>query len=485
MENTVFSWASALQDFLDPNNHVTPLVELPPHLNPYHEDGVCVFLKLQTFLPLGNIKSISARGMLKKLQDEGQCEKTHTIVENSSGNTAFSLAVLGRTLGISHMRARVSNEITRWKLQLLQLFGVQPVVNQEQICPNPNDRKSWIYKAQSEGTQCGWYNPDQYHNLANPEIHYQLTGQQIWKQILTLDTSYNFQFFCAGLGTTGTFIGITKYLKEQNPDFIALWVVRKPNNPIPWPRTLHLLQQIGFDWKNYVDDLQEVSSKQAYETSLQLIRSGLVVGPSSWMALAGLFAQLQKMKTEWSLLQKKKKNQKISAVVICPDGPYVYLEEYMKYCDPKVFPDILNQDLLLEKYEEMSMEQNDTLQITCQDAFQHCYTPQSREKYEKTQYIPDLILAPEYVAIDLRTQDSFEHVHLQGFQCLPLDKLQLSDFSPYRSKKIFLLCSYGKQSAYLASKLHNIGYDVVSITGGLAEWSDENLPRIRSQECSL
>lgn len=51
--------------------------------------------------------------MLKKLQDEGQCEQTHTIVENSSGNTAFSLAVLGRTLGISHMRARVSNEITR------------------------------------------------------------------------------------------------------------------------------------------------------------------------------------------------------------------------------------------------------------------------------------------------------------------------------------------------------------------------------------
>lgn len=72
----------AWQEFLDPERHQTPLVELPPFLNPFVEDGVHIFLKLQTFLPLGNIKSISAWGMLKSLIKEGK--QVHTLVENSS-----------------------------------------------------------------------------------------------------------------------------------------------------------------------------------------------------------------------------------------------------------------------------------------------------------------------------------------------------------------------------------------------------------------
>lgn len=475
----VFSGEDALENFLNPEFHVSPLVELPSSLNPYFDDGVRVFLKLQTFLPLWNVKSISARGMLNPVLNWDFLSGVNTIVENSSGNTAFSLAVLGRSLGIKNMRARVSNEITKGKLQLLQLFGVEPVVNKEQICPNPQDTKSGIYKAKIEWTQKGWYNPDQYHNPENPNIHYQLTGKQLWRQISSIDKDYNFQIFCAGLGTTGTFIGISKYLKEQKSNFLALGVVRKPNNPIPWPRTHHLLQQIGFDWQQHLDVLEEISSKQAYEMSLQLIRAGLVVWPSSGMALNGLFSHLARMKAEGNL-KKRKNGIALSAVVICPDGPYVYLDEYFKYCDPQLFPKIANEELLLEKSPSWSQVWDSKWQILCREAFDLLYSPHPSNAAPY-----DLKLKSNVSLIDLRTPSEFEHVHLPWAICMPFDDTDLKDFIPYKNKKIVLFCAYGRKSAMLTKTLQEKWYDALGVEWGLVARSENNLPRIVAKNCPL
>lgn len=485
MQGTVFTWPSALQEFLDPSNHITPLVELPNSLNPYLDDWVRIFLKLQTFLPLWNIKSISAWWMLNAVKQDLNESKIDTLVENSSGNTAFSLSVLGRAMWIPNMRARVSNEITKEKLQLLQLFWVQTVVNQEQICPNPNDKRSWIYKAKDEWQQPWRYNPDQYHNTANPDIHYKITGKQLQDQISSIDREYNFQIFCAWLGTTGTFIWISKYFKEQKSDFFSLWVVRKPNNPIPWPRTLHLLQQIGFDRKNYVNALQEISSKDAYETSLQLIRAGLVVWPSSGMALCGLFAQLQKMKSEGTLASKKWSHKFLSAVVVCPDGPYPYLDEYFKYCDIKHFPEVINAELLLEKNNSLAGIWNSNQQITCEECFTLLYTPESRKAFSGDSNINTLSLDSNIVLVDLRTQAEFNHVHLSWSMNIPFDEMKMNQFAPYKWKKLILICSYGKKSDYLANKLVKDGFNAFWIMGGMVEWSNKKLPRIVENNCKL
>lgn len=136
-------------------------------------------------------------------------------------------------MGIPRMRAWVSQEITKGKLQLLQLFGVEAVVHAEQICPNPQDPNSGIIKAKEEGKQAGRYNPDQYHNIANPQIHARVTGKQLAEQLQSLQDEISLCFFCAGLGTTGTFIGTSETLKAYFPTLSALGVVRKPNNPIP------------------------------------------------------------------------------------------------------------------------------------------------------------------------------------------------------------------------------------------------------------
>jgi cysteine synthase A len=89
---TVFSGENGIKEYLNPSSHCTPIVELPSHLNPYRKDGVRIFLKLTSHLPLMNIKSIPIFHML----EQTDLSNTHTVVENSSGNTAYSLAVLAR-----------------------------------------------------------------------------------------------------------------------------------------------------------------------------------------------------------------------------------------------------------------------------------------------------------------------------------------------------------------------------------------------------
>lgn len=483
MSWSVFAWTSALEDFLNPYHHLTPLVELPVDLNPYAQDGVRVFLKLQTFLPLGNIKSLSARGMLHQAKESWQFDDQlpHTIVENSSGNTAFSLAVLGRSMGIPKMRAWVSQEITKGKLQLLQLFGVEAVVHAEQICPNPQDPRSGIVKAREEGKQAWRYNPDQYHNIANPQIHARLTGKQLSEQLQSLKDEVEFRFFCAGLGTTGTFIGISECLKSHFASVSALGVVRKPNNPIPWPRTYHLLQQIGFDWQAAVDVLVEVSSKQAYESSLALIRAGFLVGPSSGMALQGLFLHLAELKALGQLSPFSKKP--MAAVVICPDGPYPYLDEYFTYCDAELFPEVLNQELLLES-SSLGLDSFANTLRESKKVFEKLYV-QALESEDSFSDPEDLVLRQEYVLIDLRTQQEFAHVHLPGALCLPFAELSLESFRPFADKTLVLYCAYGKKSAFWAQKLQELGYHAFSLQGGLAEWSSNTLPRCKAKDCLL
>ena len=96
----VYRGQSAVNDFLNPENHLTPLVELSEKLNPFIADQVHIYIKLQTFLPLMNIKSIPAYEMLK--QDMSPTKK---IIESSSGNMAFSLSILSRSAGYEKMKA--------------------------------------------------------------------------------------------------------------------------------------------------------------------------------------------------------------------------------------------------------------------------------------------------------------------------------------------------------------------------------------------
>ena len=100
-----FEGNTAVLDFLNPDNApYVPLVEIPDHVNPYRKDGIRVFAKLMNALPLANIKSLPAYNMLAEKKKNGNLEGIDTIIENSSGNTVFSLAVIAKLMGIHHIR---------------------------------------------------------------------------------------------------------------------------------------------------------------------------------------------------------------------------------------------------------------------------------------------------------------------------------------------------------------------------------------------
>ncbi|MGI9570019.1 MAG: pyridoxal-phosphate dependent enzyme [Desulfobulbia bacterium] len=341
----VFEGPNAMRDFLDlgklPN---LPLVELPASINPYAGDQIRIFAKLMNMLPLGNVKAVPAYNMIREKFLSGELEGVERLIENSSGNTVSSLAIVARHFGVDTTSSYVPAEISWNKLLMLLFFGIIPIVNQEPANPSKNDPASGVQKARKDGERPDTLNPGQYENPDNPSAHEKWTGPQIWEQ-----TDGKIGVFCAALGTTGTLIGTSTYLKRQNPNLSVLGVMRTPDHYVPGARTEKLLNLVGYDWRSHLDHIECAESEVSYRLSMEMSRLGLLVGPTSGMALAGLLQHLEKMKTEETLDSLRNLAGEVLCVFPCPDGPLPYLDEYPKYVDASEFPAIRNKDFLLNK----------------------------------------------------------------------------------------------------------------------------------------
>ncbi len=341
----VFQGSDSVKDYLNPGKAAyLPLVEIPEELNPFLHQGVRIFAKMMTFSGLHNVKAIPAYNMMLEAYERGELTDIARVIENSSGNTVSAIAIAARLFGVAEAKAIVPDEVSWHKLLMLRFFGVAPIVNREPQQPDADDPRSGVYKARALGQQEGWLNPGQYHNQDNPKAHEKWIGKQIWEQ-----TSGNVTVLCAGLGTTGTIIGNSRYLKAQNAQVQVVGVRRACGHYVPGPRTEELLKLIGFDWQPHVDSVQEAETAASYQKSMELSRAGLVVGPSSGLSLVGLLRYLQQRKDEKRLDELRNGQGEISSVFICPDTPFPYLDEYFKYLDESNFPKIENEAWLLNK----------------------------------------------------------------------------------------------------------------------------------------
>jgi cysteine synthase len=106
---------------------------------------------------------------------------------------------------------------------------------------------------------------------------------------------------------------------------------------------------VHFDWKKQVDHIEEAGMQESYENSLHLSRSGILVGPSSGFAYAGLIRFLRKREKKGGFDRLRNKDGKIVAVFICCDGPFQYLQEYFTYVDKDHFPRVKKSHLLINK----------------------------------------------------------------------------------------------------------------------------------------
>jgi cysteine synthase len=341
----VFTGRHSVRNFLDPGKHpYLPLVEIPPELNPFLADRVRIHAKLMTFSPLGNIKALAGFNMMREAHARGELEGVKRAVENSSGNTVSAVALAARQFGVPSTRSFVPHEISWHKLLMLLFFDVEPIVNTEPAEPDPSDARSGVNKARKLGRRKGWINPGQYENEGNPKAHQKWTARQIWQQ-----TQGKIGVFSAGLGTTGTVIGNSRYLKRKKRGVQIVGVMRKEGNYVPGVRTQNLLRLIRFDWRAHVDSIERIGTVESYRRSLELSRQGIIAGPSSGFALAGLLQYLQRRKSEGSLDALRESNGEVHCVFICCDSPTPYLDEYFKYLGKSDFPRIHNESLLLNK----------------------------------------------------------------------------------------------------------------------------------------
>jgi cysteine synthase B len=181
----------------------TPLVGLPKFSS---SPGVRLWAKLESHNPTGSVKDRIARAMVDDAEKSGRLASGDTLIEPSSGNTGIALALIARVRGyrlVVVMPANTSLE----RRQLLDAYGAEVVLSPAEEGSNGSIRMA----ERLVGEHPDWVMLYQYGNAANAQAHYETTGPEIWRDLPEVT------HFVAGLGTTGTLVGVARYLKEQNP----------------------------------------------------------------------------------------------------------------------------------------------------------------------------------------------------------------------------------------------------------------------------
>ena len=316
----VFSGRDAVRQLLNPDcNPPIPLVELPLSLNPFADQRVRIFAKLLYLLPLLNLKSLPALNML---QDAGaKLDSVHTLVESSSGNTVFSLAILARLFGIRSVRAVVPIDLAPGKLELLRLAGAE-------IRFTPPGENGVAF-AKRAGARPGFLNLGQYGNPANVAAHAKWTTRQVWEQ-----TGGKLTIYATGIGTSGTALGAVQFFRENAANVTVVGVYVLPDSAIPGVRSMEGLQEVEFDWKSELPNRVGAGTSESYKRSLDLCRAGLMAGPSSGFALAGLLRFLQEQP---NLDRFRNGDDEVLCAFACCDTPFPYLDKYSTILAPSEF----------------------------------------------------------------------------------------------------------------------------------------------------
>ena len=251
----------------------TPLVRLQRlNLNPANE----VWVNLEGNNPAGSVKDRPALSMIKRAEERGEIRPGDTLIEATSGNTGIALAMAAAIRGYRMVLIMPENMSVE-RRAAMKAFGAEILlVTREQSMEGARDLADAM-AARGEGKLL-----NQFSNPDNPHAHYEGTGPEIWR-----DTAGRVTHFVSAMGTTGTIMGVSRYLKERNPGIQVIGVQPEEGASIPgirrWPP--EYLPSI-FD-PSMVDRELDVSQAEAEETTRQLAaREGIFAGISSGGAVA-------------------------------------------------------------------------------------------------------------------------------------------------------------------------------------------------------
>ncbi len=289
----------------------TPLLELGTYRDENNLEANLI-AKVEYFNPLGSVKDRVANAMIETAIKEGKINKDTVIIEPTSGNTGIGLAFVTATKGL-HLILTMPETMSIERRRIVAALGAEVV-----LTPGAEGMKGAIAKAEALKAEYGnAFIPQQFENEANPKIHFETTGPEIWR-----DTDGKVDIFVAGVGTGGTVTGIGKYIKSQNPN--AKIVAVEPatsavlSGKKPGP---HKIQGIGAGFVpkvldlDIIDEIIPVENDDAFNASRAVAKAeGLLVGIS---AGASIHAATE--------LAKRPENKGKNIVVLLPDTGERYL----------------------------------------------------------------------------------------------------------------------------------------------------------------
>ena len=289
----------------------TPLLELVNY-EAKNNLNAHVVAKLEYFNPAGSVKDRVANQMIADAEKNGVLKPGATIIEPTSGNTGIGLAAVGTAKGY-HVILTMPETMSVERRKLVAAYGAEVV-----LTPGIAGMKGAIAKAKElEKSMDSAVILGQFVNPANPKVHYETTGPEIWN-----DTEGKIDIFVAGVGTGGTISGTGKYLKEQNPN-IQVVAVEPETSPVLSKGTAgsHKIQGIGagfvpdtLDTEIY-DEVIAVANEDALATGRAIAKTeGILVGISSG---AAVYAATE--------LAKRPENAGKTIVALLPDSGERYL----------------------------------------------------------------------------------------------------------------------------------------------------------------
>jgi cysteine synthase B len=269
-------------------------------------DTVGIYAKAEWFNPSGSVKDRAAWNIIKTAEANGQLEPGVTLLDSTSGNMGIAYAMLGAVRGYRVQLALPRNASPE-RIAILQAYGAELIFTDPLEGSDGAIREARRIAAENPSI----YYANQYNNSANWRAHYLTTGKEIWEQ-----TKGEVTHFVAGLGTSGTFTGTTRRLKELNPQVEAISM--QPDSPFNGLEGLkHMPTAIkpGIYNEALADRETAVRTEDAYEMALFMARQeGLFVGISAAAAVV-------------AAVQVARELEEGVVVTILPDNGFKYLSE--------------------------------------------------------------------------------------------------------------------------------------------------------------
>lgn len=250
----------------------TPIVEIRRiNTNP----NVKVYCKLEGQNPGGSVKDRAAFGMISEALKRGDIRKGDKLVEATSGNTGIALAMISKLLGVE-MHLLMPDSATIERVKAMEAYGAKVILTPAEKTIEHSRKVAEEMAASGE-----YFMLNQFSNPDNYGMHYKTTGPEIWK-----DTKEKITHFVSAMGTTGTIMGVSKYLKEQNPNIEIVGTQPTDGSKIPGIRRWSPEMVPDIYDASRVDRILDVSQEEATNMARRMAtEEGIMAGMSSGGAL--------------------------------------------------------------------------------------------------------------------------------------------------------------------------------------------------------